>query len=463
MPTTIIKRGGYTRQRRGCLTCRQRKKRCDQGFPICGHCSRLNFVCKREEPRDMKAAPSTAMGIPGGTRVPDSSPCPSPEKEIVRIAQLCRPLDSPFSSMCDKMGPADIVAKNNCFLSALRSKEFEEVALQHRGIALAQLKASMAVSELSPEMCLAVTMVLCSMESISDPTDAWYYHLAGAAATLLGNDAPLFSSKGTQVVGLPSSEGKWLLRNFAYHDVLMSVSLDCRPFLVGDYWVSDDNSVADPYFGFASRILFLISETSVLNADFAGVSQSSASQDMVIKDVAARPDSDGQGGGISDSRFSERARAIESDTLQWTCPSASDSPLGQLGETYRHAALIHLYRTILRHVPDYSEVLKSKIQTSVLAICDLTSRMPEGCLAECTLVFPLFMAGGEAHETCQTEKIRGKLDVISKWRRFRNIEACLSVLEEVWRLRALGSRSGGHGRVDWLDVVKRRGWKLALS
>ena len=64
-------------------------------------------------------------------------------------------------------------------------------------------------------------------------------------------------------------EGRWLLRNFAYHDIMMSVSMDCRPLIRGFYWSSEDDTLADPYFGFASRILYLISETSILNADFA--------------------------------------------------------------------------------------------------------------------------------------------------------------------------------------------------
>lgn len=30
---------------------RRRKKRCDRGFPVCGHCIRLNLACEREQPR----------------------------------------------------------------------------------------------------------------------------------------------------------------------------------------------------------------------------------------------------------------------------------------------------------------------------------------------------------------------------------------------------------------------------
>ena len=46
------KRTGTTRERTGCLTCRQRRKKCDNNtYPICGHCRRLNLECVREAPR----------------------------------------------------------------------------------------------------------------------------------------------------------------------------------------------------------------------------------------------------------------------------------------------------------------------------------------------------------------------------------------------------------------------------
>lgn len=343
---------------------------------------------------------------------------------------------------------------------ALRSHEFKKTALQHRGLALGKLNAAMRDAELSPEMCLAVTMVLCSMESISDATDTWYHHLSGAAAALRVKSCGETSDSGAEVTCLSSPEGRWLLRNFAYHDVLMSVSMDCRPFLVGDYWMSKDNSLADPYFGFASRVLFLISETSVLNADFFEAKQRSDA-DRACKNSEAFG---AQDSGVFRSSFSDRARILEHDILDWSCPSGDEgSSLAQLGEAYRHAALIHLYRTIRRHVPGRSEVLRAKIQGCVKEISDLARNMPEGCLAECTLLFPLFIAGGEAQDIDHVSAIRERLEMIVNLRKFRNVEACVDILDEVWRLRASGSQSSDQDKVDWLDIVKHRGWKLAIT
>jgi hypothetical protein len=72
VPRRVIKKRGTTRERTGCLTCRQRylpqwnrvelakvtnlpfrKKRCDLGYPVCRECVRLNYKCKWEEPRSV--------------------------------------------------------------------------------------------------------------------------------------------------------------------------------------------------------------------------------------------------------------------------------------------------------------------------------------------------------------------------------------------------------------------------
>ncbi|RSL83491.1 hypothetical protein CEP51_004464 [Fusarium floridanum] len=217
----------------------------------------------------------------------------------------------------------------------------------------------------------------------------------------------------------------------------------CRGF----YWVTEDDSLPDPYFGFASRLLFLVSETSVLNFDFAKVNDLS------------RTGQTGARGNIS-----TRARNIEDELQKWLCPSSEiGTPLALLGEAYRNAALIHLYRTLRRHVSGYTAVLQAKIKSCVQAIVKLSQEVSEGCLVECTLLFPLFMAGGEAHEMSEIEAIREKLGNMIKWRKFRNVEACLEVLDEVWRRRADGSRTSDQGNVDWVDIVKHKGWKLSIS
>ncbi|KAM5344374.1 hypothetical protein ACJ41O_012911 [Fusarium nematophilum] len=478
------------------------KKKCDQVYPVCSHCSRLNLVCKREAPRPVPSPTVVASDLPTVTDSKVAS-VPKTDQWVQGVTRFLGPMPPPYPSRADG---EDLVSsrramlryytvtlafllttnlENNCFLSvilpmafecpalmyavsawasshlSLRDENFKDLSLRHRGYALSRLQESMQQSELSTEMCLAITMVLCSMESIAEATDSWYPHLAGAAAALAWRPGESSSLLNPKKEVQSSFEGRWLLRNFAYHDVMASVSMDCRPLIRGFYWASEDDSLADPYFGFASRLLFLISETSQLNADFVdskGAPLTSSEPTWPFEEQTVH-NSDSRGEG-----FSERARVIEDELQSWVCPSDEDgSPLALLGEAYRNAALIHLYRTLGRHIGGYSAVLKAKLDTCVKAICKLSRQVPEGCLVECTLLFPLFIAGGEAQETPEIETIREKLCAMSRWRKFRNVEACLNILDKVWQRRADGSRRNDRDKVDWLDIVKHRGWKLAIS
>lgn len=364
---------------------------------------------------------------------------------------------------------------------AARDPSFEEAALRHRGSALNAVKASIEEGELSPEMCLAVSMVFCSMESISSREGAWYLHLLGGAAALGCNrdktasrpdDAHGQSDSPPLPVRLSQVEGGWLLCNFAYHDVLMSVTLNCPPIISGQYWAtSSDSGKADPYFGYASDIIHLISQTSDLGAKFAAATypDCTKTQRSIRRVASVTKASTGLliYHSLESSQLGEAAsdsNRIESELLSWSCPDdAIGTPLHLLAEAYRGAALLHLYRTVRRYRPQFWHDIDSKIRCNVATICSLVSRMPEGCLAECTLLFPLFMAGGETDDPAEIEAIRDKMVMINRWRHFQNVDHALEVLDELWRLRSAGALGSNNRRLDWLDVTASQGIKLALT
>jgi transcriptional activator protein UGA3 len=96
----------------------------------------------------------------------------------------------------------------------------------------------------------------------------------------------------------------------------------------------------------------------------------------------------------------------------------------------------------------------------VESVCDAAQKVPEGSLAECSLLFPLFIAGGEAKSETHIERIKNRLYTMNKWRRFRNVNACREVLEELWERR---SKLNETKTIGWRDIVRQRGWQLALS
>ncbi|KAM0248998.1 hypothetical protein ACHAQJ_009247 [Trichoderma viride] len=404
------KKSGYTRQRRGCLTCRQRKKKCDQGLPICGHCSRLNLICKHEKPRQL----SNAWGEDAVEDFEASQTRPhwdsnNPKlsqgdhvSDVLRLTKVSEPLDFVRpGNVVDHLTSSrrtmmryytstlaimlSATAENNCFLSvllpmafdcpilldamaawssahlALRDPNFHNTSLQHRGRVLANLSTALHDSSLSGEMCLAVTMAMCSMETISDATTSgWAHHLSGAAAVLQSESSIVqlgllqTSRPNISDYWLKSVERKWLVRNFAYHDILMSVSLDKRPLITGDYWMSADDAMADPYFAFASKIMLLTSEISILNADCAEY-KLSLNGDGSLEEGASALILNGSPLDSNHNTFLQRARIIAADLREWKCPAdAADTPLALLSQTYRSAGQIYLHYVMRKYFPQHA-------------------------------------------------------------------------------------------------------------
>ncbi|KAK0640484.1 hypothetical protein DIS24_g9310 [Lasiodiplodia hormozganensis] len=536
----IRKRTGTTRERTGCVTCRRRKKKCTNEYPVCDHCRRLNFECIREEPRQAvvgKSAPgdgsangplpeadttvlatssSTVLAVPSSTwtapvlsldpvaswpgTAGDSTAATSRRLLLRYYLQTLSTLLTIFLPMATEspMLLNAIIAHSSSHLS-LRDKSYEVLALQSRSNALSSLAASLSSTDRDPELDLSCCLVLCSMESILGDTSKWYNHLVGASQIIRATSGTMYEDGQLSADQLAqffnTFEGRWLKRNFAYHDALHTVTMNTRPLISGYYWQSADEEVADSYFGLASRIIYLISEISVLNADMAEAtaafakeatqspspasSTTTGTSPTVIGEDEAKilddpeiqhvprsdiplPETNGQSQARSD--FSSRAQRLEIELQEWTPPDCQDIHLKAMAETYRNAALIHLYRVLRRHLPDLTPALDRKLAAPVQGIVEAVEKMPVRCLPETTLLFPLFMAGGETNQADQIRIIRQRMVDIINYRHFHNVEVALTVLDELWRLRA-GNTTPGNGqrRVDWVDVLARRRWRLALT
>ncbi|EWG35868.1 hypothetical protein FVEG_00066 [Fusarium verticillioides 7600] len=444
-PTKKRTKKPFTRQQHGCLTCRQRRKKCDTRMPVCGDCTRLNLVCEYQAPRRVRKSQGAVV------RYPDAHTGISEPVDVVRpddghsgdLSTGRRAMLRYYTTTLAQMLSTN--TENNCFISvllpmafdcpvlldaitalssthlAMCNPDFNDISLQHRGRVLAAFRNSLDEdNSLTSEMRLAIAMVMCALETISDGTSVgWTCHVAGAAACL----DSIRSSRNL------SFEAKWLLRFFAYHDSLTSISLDRKPLLTGDYWMSSDDALADPYCAYAPRIIFYLSEISVL------------------------------GTIESDEEMLQKAYEIANGLAEWKCKAGitSDEPLALLSETYRGAAFIYLESVLRKRFSQHTvaEVVPGGISTHIEAISSLSDRIPQGAFAECSLLFPLFVAGSRAENARQASVIRNRLVAMNKWRKFKNVDACVDVLDEIWAVN-------GPRAVAWQDVSKHRGWNLAL-
>ncbi|KKY26712.1 putative c6 transcription factor [Phaeomoniella chlamydospora] len=332
---------------------------------------------------------------------------------------------------------------------ALQNNNYENTAREHRGIALSSLSKSLASQQRDPQMELASSLIHCAMESVTGDTNQWFKHLVGASEIIRSAAAVDHETHQTDLSKFTSTvEGRWLLSNFAYHDVMMTISEDRKPLLLaGDYWnfSVSQSGVADSYFGFASKVMSLISQISVLNVD------------MLNDDTT---DTGKQG---EQDDFATTAKSLQQELIDWKCPQSNNTMLVNLAESYRSAGLIHLYRILRRHRPKLTNATTLKIAEQVTVIVHRVQDIAIGSLAESSLLLPLFLAGGDAKDVQHIQIIRSRMQEIIKTRHFRNFQPALEVLEETWHMGGLGIRTGDGKPVDWKDVTKRKGWMLSIT
>lgn len=361
-----------------------------------------------------------------------------------------------------------LIAWSSSHLS-LRDDSFRHVAMQNRCAALGDLRGALENEPVNMETNLAMSLVLCSLESImADNGDAWYLHLAGAAGVISSNTniADNLNKKGSVPI-LQNFEdahaGRWLLRNFAYRDIVMAVARDRAPLLNSHLFLQlDDARLPDSHFGLAFEILEIISEIATLNEQLKGAVSTEFnhinpsqilddSQELVSLPLPEPSDP------------AASLLSLESRLQQWTCPQSADMSLRLLADSYRSSALIFLYRVMRRQLPSDTEELSDKASIQVAAVVSNIEQMPTRSLPECTLLFPLFLAGGEATAESHIRSIRYRmLDMIDS-RGFRNVEVALSVLEKLWRLRIARKTANSSAQIDWLDIVRQDGISLSLS
>ena len=366
-----------------------------------------------------------------------------------------------------------LVAWSSTHLSRI-SRTHEITALENRSSALVHVASSLCVAPVTPsdfDTMLASCLILCATEIALGDTENWYRHLQGAKQIIMaakGRGRGGKDLRGPECY-MRSSDGQWLLRNFAYHDVLGSVTSTEGPLLKGAYWIDEEatETVVDAYIGIGSGVLAILSEISDLDTN-------SMYESKIIE--SEEDDEDDGDGDVEmevdlDSGFWPASDELESKLEQWTCPECPDTNLVDLAEAYRHCAFIILYRkqrSFLTSFPQDSPgrtlaLLKSKITDSVSSTITHIQAVPVRSLPECGLLFPLFLVGGETLEPKSIELVRARMQALLNDRGFGNIAKAQEVLEELWRLRISGVRGPDGRQLDWMDILKRKGWRLMLS
>ncbi|KAH8178642.1 fungal specific transcription factor domain-containing protein [Sarocladium implicatum] len=489
------KRKGSRHDKTGCLTCRYRRKKCvDNTFPICGSCARLNLECVREPARSVvpatanvgqvDASGENAEPIAQTAAVMASSPIvaspafaglgtDTPLKRhamryYISVLTTHLTVSQEFNSFLTAFLPMamESVALSDALLAlatghlALIDETQKVAALETRSKAIRNLVASittqsddLARQETNAASCLAFVIY----ETGVGDHRAWYTHLKGTQQII---SSAKTCQKGQLLTGAEafktSTEGQWILRNFAYHDIIASVTLQTKPLLEEDI-LEGITDVTDSCLGVATPLLRIVSRTCCLEKD-------TAMDDSISNKERQR----------RQHIFLSTYAQLEDGLLGWHCQPDADAGLASLAYAYRNAALIILYRlkrtrfrTGFFHGRDDSyeptteglEEVQAKIQSIVSDTLDLFSSIPVSSAPESAMLFPVFIVGGEVLEQPQIDEVRARLRQMFEQRQFRNLSQAWEVLEDLWELRKDSQGSGA----DWTQLLTASGQNLLLT
>jgi transcriptional activator protein UGA3 len=313
------------------------------------------------------------------------------------------------------------------------------VALETHSSAISALSSSitsphydLALHETNAAACL----VLLISEVCRGDREIWYSHLQGAKSII--SSAQSGDKYGVDAFKL-SDEGQWVLRNFAYHDILASVTLSRPPLLNGAY-LDGITDVVDSCVGVATSILKILADICALEHEL-------------------------NTSVLSDSDASEKFQDLDTRLTEWSCTADTSQDLACIAYAYRNAAQIVLFRAC-GHAssvdyclpPEFDDHLcRDNISFAVESLLDAIGAIPVGSLAESALVFPLFIAGGEAMTSEQQDIIRMRLQSTLEQRQFQNITRALQILEDLWQRRRTDTTA------DWKDVLAESGGGLILT
>lgn len=339
---------------------------------------------------------------------------------------------------------------------ALRDNRYRSTALEARSHALRSLAKSLpAHGSAAGEINAATGLVLMTSEvCLGYPTE-WYRHLIGVKNIIMSTRSS--SSPGPELHGPEalkrSSEGQWILRNFAYHDILGSVTLGKQP-LIGSYFLQDLSNTMDTYLGVGFGILVIISDISSI-------------EEGCLVHGYMRPHE-------PDTSVPDHFSSIERRLKAWVCPPGANPALISLAYAYRSSALIYLYRRTLsglrlhrllsrRRYQDCVSALGLAIQAEVSTILQHTASIPVSGIVESALLFPLFIAGGETTDRSHMNIIRFRMKGMLDKRDFSNIQQALGVLEEIWEKRNAAKYGDEDCDMYWRDIVDRQKGGLLLT
>lgn len=360
-----------------------------------------------------------------------------------RVAPLCSILQQDGHNFCSVLLPMAIVDRS--LLQALftyASVHFEAATPGQLVRSDARLRFENQVARgvveaitrnAVSESTVASALLTSTAEVISGDTSRWLLHLHGAGH--------LINYLGASRL-LRSADGAFLLRYFAYHDIMASLSTGRCPVGSGVYWVLDADAAvesADSFMGLAHHVFKHLVDICSFVAETA--------------DVDASVPLDRRLGYIV--RGEDMAQALRLQDLRLRVDS-SDTRIKALihhAEAFRFAGIFYLYRRLL-HFCEIGAIYRLRMEDCVRQILQHVAEVPSHMFCEIGLLFPLFMAGiGINGDEAHRDYIEDRLLRIETWTKFRHVERARELLQLLWASE----------RTDWEAMLRELDWNVSLA
>ncbi|EGE80495.1 OefC protein [Blastomyces dermatitidis ATCC 18188] len=435
LPTPGQAKVAKGRSKTGCITCRRRKKKCDETRPSCLNCQKNAVFCegypvkeiwksgkqKMEEEVRKNYLAAIPRGLPtlidGIETDVDRRFLDHFVFDFSRVLTLINDDSNPFKEILLPMATQhrglmhSLMCLSGSHLSTRDPEpQFKERKHYHFDQAITDLRmiiTSRAGTTDEPELpvndpMIAATLALCLKTICEGETRGEYRSHMDATRYFLRTHPPK-NIKFKQ----------FIIEFFQYHDISNSLTtLDRRPLcLTGDLRLPDfvPHAQAGALLGIFDGLFHYISEITIL-------------RDRIRQRIIH---------GIEpwiDYQTLSEAVSIDSSIRAWEPIYPPDNPNWYAAQLYRQSTWVYLYRTMRPSRP--SEKI-SRVVDDGLVFLD---QLPIDAGANSIMLMPLFLLGCSAFETKQRERIKRGFDSLQAYSSLRNIEPALRVVEKVWEI-----------------------------
>ncbi|EPS30032.1 hypothetical protein PDE_04982 [Penicillium oxalicum 114-2] len=462
------------RSKTGCITCRRRKKKCDETKPACLNCQKNAVVCEGYPPKEIWKSGRQRMADAARTQsmavVPRGLPLliDGIETEIdrrfldhfvygfSRVLTLINDDSNPFKEILLPMATQhrglmhSLMCLSGSHLSGLDPEpKLKERKYHHFHRAIQDLKDNITVrssrttgvsedteaapdthqeEELLVEDPIIASTIALSLNTICEgETNGEYRPHMDAARYLLLSQQPR-NEKFRQ----------FIVEFFQYHDISNALtSLDRRPAMMQEGLRLPDfvpGAQAGNFLGVFDGLFNYISQITQL------------------RDRIRQRFNEGYEPAVDYQTLSE---AVQIDTAirTWRTSHDEETPNWYLAQLYRQSTWVYLYRTIRPSRP--SEKISQVVEDG-LAYLDL---LPQDAGAYSIVLMPLFLLGCSAFVPKQRERIAQGFETLKSYSNLRNIEPAFQVVSRVWEVMDTKTEDSW----DWEKIIQEMNMDFLIT